>query len=263
MVVRGLASILLLYAVVPRAYADTYGLPPCTAFEREWKIQETALKGPNTVVIRSPNEWRTLWREHTRQTQEIPAIDFEQFMVVGIAGGEKEGLRAIYRIELDDPANPTELLVRVARDSALCQRPQSHTIKGARLHLVAIGKSALPVRFVLDDMVDGDLFGIAGGIEETVLGRIAGPGPGERSTLRADYREQAEKLARGSLTETEITAAKKALWPGTYGDRYPQLWSVIDVRRVDEKWTVHYDEFRFEVDVATGKVSRLNSLPDE
>ena len=260
------APLLLLWSLMPSAHADTYGLPPCTTFEMEWKMNQTALEAPQFFIIRSQSAWQAFWKKaFAEEHNDPPAVDFQKMMVVGIAPKGHAGIRAvyysaIYRIELDDAVKPTELLVRVSVDSASCQQPKPGTIiQGARLHLVAIGKSALPVRFILDEPEDGGMFGMNGGVSETVLGQVAGLELEKPAVLRADYREQAEKLARDSFTETEIAAAKKALWPKPFGDRYPQLWSIIDVRRLDDKWNIRYDNFHFEVDVATGKTSRLES----
>ena len=274
------ASILLLWSLMPAAYADTFGLPPCTAFETEWKTNETTLEVPQFFTIRSQNEWQDFWKKaFAEEKNDPPAVNFKKMMVVGIVPKGHAGIRweadpvtkestqipavyypAIYRIELDDAVKPTELLVRISLDSTSCQQPKPGTLtQGARLHLVVIGKSALPVRFILDEAEDGGMFGRNGGVTETTLGQVMGLELEKQAVLRADYREQAEKLVRDSFTETEIAAAKKALWPKPFGDRYPQLWSIIDVRRLDDKWNIRYDNFHFEVDVATGKTSRLES----
>src|SRR5262249_43304647 len=153
----------------------------------------TGLAGEQVLVARSAEEGTALWKKHAPKDREAPAVDFDRWMVVGITTPAGRTTRAIYRIELDDAARPTELLVRVASDDAICQKPRNVRIKGANVHLVATGKSALPVRFIKDDMVDGGLFGINGGVDEHLLGNVPGIKP-DAGKAKAAYREQAEQL---------------------------------------------------------------------
>jgi hypothetical protein len=225
-------------------------------FERQWKSDETALKGPEAVVARSAEEWSALWKKHAPKDQEAPAVKFDQWMIVGVWTPSDRQRRAIYRIELNDASMPKELIVRVAHQEAICQKPKRKTIQGARFHLIATGKSALPVRFIEDAMVDGPLFGLNGGVDEKVLGNApAANFPPEKA--KAATREQAERLVRSSLKAEEIQQLKKGIWPGTFGERYPQLWSVIQVRREERTWHIEYDGQKFEVDVERGTVERV------
>lgn len=250
-----LAGLVTLF-VVEVARADTYGLPPFTAFEQEGKAQETALDGAQVLVARSAEEWSALWKKHAPKDQEAPAVNFGQRMVVGVCTPAGQQHRAIYRIELDDASQPNELVVRVAHDQAICQKPKEKTIQGARLHWVATGLSRLPIRFVQDEMVAGPLFRQNGGVEEKLLGQVPAPTtPAGKD--KAATREQAEKLVRSSVTAEEIRQLKRDIWPGTFGDRYPQLWSIIDVKRDERAWHIEYDGQKFRVDVATGAVERL------
>lgn len=248
--------ILVAFLAPVAVQADTYGLPPATEFEKEWRADKTALKGPEIILARSAAEWAALWKRHAPEDKEPPAVDFRTQMVVGVATPACQMPRAVYRVELDDAAAPKELLVRVTTDDAICQKPRNVRIKGARLHLAVTPKSALPVRFIQDGMVDGRVFGLAGGVDKTALGRIAGLKANAGKT-RAAYREQAEKLVRNSLKDAEVTRLKKRLWPGTFGDRYPQLWSVVRVRRLPRYWTIEYDGLAFRVEVRTGAVTRI------
>ncbi|OAI48232.1 hypothetical protein AYO44_07675 [Planctomycetaceae bacterium SCGC AG-212-F19] len=122
--------------------------------------------------------------------------------------------------------------------------------------MVAIGRSSLPVRFVQDSMVDGALFRQDGGVEEKLLGQVPAPTIPPKKD-KAATREQAEKLVHSSLTAEEIRQLKQGIWPGTFGGRYPQLWSIIDVKRDERAWHIEYDGYKFRVDVGTGTVERL------
>ena len=237
------------------ARADTYGLPPPTEFEKEWRADRTALKGQEVLVARSAEEWAALWKKHAPDDKESPAVDFRTQMVVGVATPAGQIPRAVYRVELDDAAAPKELLVRVTADEAISQKPRNVRIKGARVHLAVTPRSALPVRFIEDTMVDGGVFGLNGGVDEKPLGRVGGLAM-DAGKAKAAYREQAERLVRGSLKKAEVARLKRGVWPGTFGNRYPQLWSVVRVRRLPRYWTVAYDGLSFRVDVRTGEVTR-------
>ena len=77
-----------------------------------------------------------------------------------------------------------------------------------------------------------------------------------RSDDAARFREEAEKLALDSLTDEEIKAAKRQLWPGKVGEEYPQLWSVIQVERLPGSWRIVYDGVALRVAVSDGTVTR-------
>ena len=256
--INPLRSFLLLAALAaasPAAgRADTYGLPPYTEFEREWRLDDAAMQGPDVLIARTPDEWAALWKKLDPKAKDAPPVDFERWMVVGVVTPAGKPGRAVYRVELDDAARPKEARVRVAADGAICQKPKNLTIKGSRVHLVATGASALPVRFVEDAEVDGGAFGLSEGTDQTPLGTTPGV---ESPPLKgkAAYREQAERLVRESLTAEQVTRLRKGVWPGTFGERYPQPWSVIQVRRGVDGWAVEYDGLRFTVDGETGKVA--------
>ena len=244
------------------SHADTYGLPPFTEFEKEWRLDDAAVKGPEPLIARTPDEWAALWKRLDPKAEEAPAVDFSRWMVVGVVTPAGKPGRAVYRVELDDAAHPKDLRVRVAPDGAVCQKPRSVVIKGARVHLVATGVSALPVRFVEDAEVDGGVFGLNEGTDQTPLGTAPGV---ESPPLKgkAAYREQAERLVRESLTAEEVERLRKGVWPHALGERYPQPWSVIQVRRSVDGWTVEYDGRRFTVDAATGEVAAAKPAGEE
>lgn len=235
---------------------DTYGLPPFTPVELEWKFDKANVEGPGVVCARTKKEWAVVWDRYAPKGDTLPEVDFERLMVVGIVGGKADPSRAVYRIELDDAVNPSLLMVRCSEHSANSLKPKVTTIIGAKLHLVATARSALPVRFVIDSMVDGRLFSLAGGVDETPLGTVEGfsiPTKAEGVL----FREEAEKRVRASLKDAEVTELKKELRHLAFGDRYPQLWSCVSVRRGKTSWTIEYDRVKFEVDVLSGQVRRL------
>ncbi|HZU97156.1 MAG TPA: hypothetical protein VFF73_10705 [Planctomycetota bacterium] len=235
--------------------ADTYGLPPSTDFEQEWRADETAYVGSSFVAARTADEWTAFWKKHDPGAA-VPSVDFERSTVVGVVRSASEARLAIYRVELDDVAAPKELVVRTAAGGSLCQKPKSHDLKASRVHLVRVPRTALPIRFVVDGMEDGAMFHWNGGVEEKTLGTIAGVPRAETKWPRAGFREEAEHLAWMALGKDEIEAAKTKLWPGVHGTRYPQLWSVIDVKLEGDRWEIVYDGVKLAVDRDSGKVAR-------
>jgi len=235
---------------------DTFGLPPFTPLEQEWKFDKTKVEGPGVVCARSREEWAAAWGRYVPGSDPLPEVDFERFMVVGIVGGKGDLSRAIYRIELDDAANPAVLMVRCAAHSEVSSKPKETTIAGAKLHLGVTGKSALPVRFAIDKSVDGMVFHEAGGVDEAPLGNAEGLSiPSKAEGIL--FREDAEKRVRASMKDTEVRDLKRELGHLAFGARYPELWSVVSVRRGKNTWAIEYDRVKFEVDVLSGKVRRL------
>jgi hypothetical protein len=52
------------------------------AFTDVARGSSSALDEPRTVVVRTADEWRTLWTSHT--TAPLPRVDFSRLMVVGV-----------------------------------------------------------------------------------------------------------------------------------------------------------------------------------
>ena len=245
------------------ALADTLGLPPITPFEKEWRLHQGKLAGPRLLVVRSAKEWAELWKQHAPGDAGPPAVDFASHMVVGIVGARGKPLRCIYRIKLDDPATPTEFRVHISHDSAISQWPKTVHLKGARVHLVATGKSALPVRFIQDDMVDAGVMSLtctareggrtvqyAEGVRQSTLGRAAGARDAAKDKRPAAYREQAEQAVQAFLAKHRRAGRKVAARPGGM----PSLWRILEVYRTPTEWHVRYGDRRFRVAVDTGEV---------
>jgi hypothetical protein len=61
--------------------------------------QRSGIRDRKLVVVRTPAEWKALWRAHRSQgTQPVPAIDFQTEMVVAVFAGEKS--TGGYRVEI-------------------------------------------------------------------------------------------------------------------------------------------------------------------
>lgn len=237
------------------ARADTIGLPPNMDFEREWKSDVTSLEGTQLLAIRTAEQWAALWKKHAPKDKEPPAVDFDRWMVVGIATPAPKDPHQIYRIELDNAAKPKSLQIRVAT-YGVSFRPKHVEIKGVKIHLVLTGKSALPVEFIEDAQVDAGAGWITDYVDQKALGKVAGIKP-LAGAGRAGYREDAEQLIAATLTPAEIVKLRTQMRSRTSsGKRYPELWSVIDVRRDEKSWEINYDGLRFAVDVQTGQVIR-------
>ena len=209
------ATLLAVHLASASASADTIGLPPQTPFEKSWKFDKSELKGPRYVVVRTQKQWEALWKEHDPNSKSAPTVDFERLMVVGFVVGEKEKQKCVYRIELDNAAEPTLLDVRVSLDGGITQVPKHTRLKGAEAHFVVTPKSALPVRFRCDVMVDAGVNTLIGprtysngrtqfalgGVEFFELENVKGLELTEEVEQAAEYREQAEKAVAGCYKE--------------------------------------------------------------
>src|SRR5215475_11340248 len=101
-------SLVVIAVLAGPASADTLGYPPCTAVSARWSAAGSGATS-GVYVARDNVAWRELWKR-TGKTEAAPAVDFATQMVVGIE--TSKGDRSIYRVELDDAAKPTELVVR-------------------------------------------------------------------------------------------------------------------------------------------------------
>jgi len=235
---------------VRTAVADTLGLPPCTPFARQWKLATAPPAARSVLAVRDARAWRRLWRSMRRAA---PALDFSRQMVVGVVARPRAKL-VIYRVQVDNPKKPGRLEVRVAEKSAFCKMKVGPP--GARLHLAAVPRSALPVWFVRDRMIDGGLFGVHNeGTSEHELGRLPGAAR-PRGARPVVLREDAERRAFATLSAKEV--AKLKLGPlGRPMRRVLHPWVRLQVKRGNTSWQIRYGSIGLKVDVATGKVARL------
>lgn len=242
-VVAGLAA----FAV----HADTFGYLCATLFERE--VALPLGRGESRVVVaRSPDEWSAAFGKAGGAGTALP-VDFERDMVVGVVNGQGED-RVVYRIQLDRGADPRALEVHLGTSDAPKWAGSTHPRVGA--HFVVTPRSALPVRFVMDEMVDVMMFGMTNtgeGVESREVAVVAGS-RGEAAG-RAALREDAERAVVAALTPAE--RAKLLRGPiDTLLARIPHGWMHLEVARLADRWSIRYDDLAFEVDVATGKVTR-------
>ena len=247
-----LLALAVLLGAATSARADTLGLLPCTANAGEHAIAKA--KGPARVVVaRTAAAWTAAWQA-AGGAGKAPEVDFERELVVGVVSAAKAP-HVIYRIQLDSAVAPTALEVHASGSDAPCgQSARTRASTGA--HFVVTPRSALPVHFVLDEMIDGRMF-VADpkteGVGTTDLGTL--PAGGATGGGKAANREDAEHAVVAVLTATE----KAALAIGPLArpmQRLPHGWTRLDVVREQERWAIRYDALAFTVDVATGKVAR-------
>lgn len=238
-------ALLALLLGATAARADTLGLLPCTAAAGEAVVAKPKGK-PRIVVAHTTDEWRAAWTAAGGAGAPL-AVDFERHVVVGLVTAEKD---VIYRIELDSAVAPRALHVRVGAADAPCGGGRTRAAAGA--HFVVTPRTALPVRFLHDDMIDGRMFVAdpAGeGVGTTELGTVAAV------ASKGLNREDAEHAVVGALTAAEKT--KLATGPLDRPlARLPHGWTRLAVAREKDRWTVAYDDLAFTVDATTGAVRR-------
>jgi hypothetical protein len=235
----------MLFAGTAPARADTLGLPPAQEFLWQESVKLSKLPQENAHLARNRREWRALWKQLRGAKAVAPQLDFHRVMVVGVVA-KRDQTVSIYRIAVEGSDSSPELVV--------------HTTPGARqparIHLVATPQSLLPIRFVVDTMVDGRiaLGGHGEGFDSATLATIKARARPASAAVAA-YREDAETRVRKSLTAAQIAQARSEL-PVSYGKRYPEPWSEVEVRREPKAWRIIYDGMSFRVDVASGDLSK-------
>jgi hypothetical protein len=230
--------------------ADTLGYLRCTPTATEFTIANP--RGVARVVVaRTQSEWRDAWKD--AGSTAASDVDFDQRMVVGVVNGAKDN-RVVYRIQLDDAAHPKALEVHLGSGDAPCGN--LHTRKQTGAHFVVTPRSALPVHFVRDEMVDARVFAFTNtgeGVESKDLGTIAANVV--KTTAKAALREDAESAVAAALSATD----RKKLLVGPLGGsmrRVPHGWTELGVTLDKGRWTIKYDDLVFEVDAATGRVTK-------
>jgi hypothetical protein len=246
-----LAAGVLLAMLAEAAVGDTLGYLPATRFADQVTIARS--KGPTRVSdARNQQEWSAAWKA-AGGTGTAKAVDFERQMVVGVVNGRGED-RVIYRIQLDSGDDPRFLEVHLGVGGAYTREGATPRLAGAQF--VVTPRSALPVRFVYDEMVDGGVFGMTNteeGVESHEVAAIAGVRV--EAAGKAPLREEAERAVVAALSAAE----RKKLLRGPMDQpmkRFPHGWTRLDVVRLADRWTIRYDDLAFEVDVATGDVTR-------
>ncbi len=105
----------------------------------EWLGASSGIVQPRTVVIRTGNEWKTLWQEHSHSVP--PRVDFDQQMVIGIFGGEKH--TSGYNLEIVSISEGAAELVVSYREGP----PSLAQVMTQPYVLRVVPKSNLPFRF--------------------------------------------------------------------------------------------------------------------
>jgi hypothetical protein len=146
-------SLVALAFLVSTARADTLGYLRVTPFAGEYVVDKPKTAA-RVVVARTAAEWRAAWTQ-TGGTGPAAPVDFDRHMIVGVVNGPKDD-RVIYRIQLDDAANPNTLEVHLGFGDAPTWSGRTRKKTGA--HFVVTPRSGLTVRFVMDAMVDGGMF---------------------------------------------------------------------------------------------------------
>jgi hypothetical protein len=231
------------------AAADTFGYPVCSKLNGQFS-SERARGETRGVVARTQAQYEQLVAPN--EVAKLARVDFTRDMVVGVVS-EPGHERVVYRVELDDAANPSALVVRLASPNAPCKG--GRTPARARTHLVIVPRSGLAVRFVIDDMIDGRVFNERNeGVDSKVLTIVPAP-ESAASNGKAPNREDAERAAVAALTAAE--RERLAMGPrGGKMQRVPHSWTNTVISRDEKVWHVSYDDVSLDVDVATGNVTR-------
>lgn len=237
------------------AHASTMGLLGCTKPVAAFSAGATA-KAPGVFVAHDAKELAAAWRQYGMPGSAPSTIDYATHMVVGVANPGKTD-RVIYRIELDNAAAPTALLVRLAPPNSPCGGSE-RTPTEKRVHAVVTPRTALPVKFVVDAMIDGRMYvadAKSEGVETTDLATVAAVALPATVAGKATTREAAEKLAIAALAADEKT--KLVVGPlDRKLARIPHGWTKLAVATDPTTWTISYDTITFKIDRATGAVTR-------
>jgi hypothetical protein len=232
-------------------HADTLGLLRCTKGV-EYSSTKAVKGKAKALVARDAKQLADTWRL-AAMAGKAPKLDFAREMVVGVTG---DPTLVVYRVQLDNAANPSALEVHLGPPDSPCGNSE-RTAKEARAHLVVTPRSDLPVSFVIDTMIDGRIYATSGGegVSSSPLVTLGGAKLGITKD-KAPTREAAERLASDALTNPEKVKLLKGPLDRTMG-RIPHGWTNVAVA-LDDKgvWTVAYDDLKLFVDRATGKVTR-------
>jgi hypothetical protein len=105
----------------------------------------SGIADPREVVVRSEQEWKTLWRQHAPSVPLPPPVDFTKEIVVGVFAGQRP--TAGYRVEIfrvERESRGLSVVYRVegpAKDAMLAQ------MLTQPFKLVRLPGLGLPVRF--------------------------------------------------------------------------------------------------------------------
>jgi hypothetical protein len=106
-----------------------------------WSGQDSRISFFRTAVITTAADWTVLWRAHV--TSPAPAVDFEQWMVVGLFAGNRPDLQGISIVAVQ--TLPDQVLVTYQEIPLIPQRGDPAKITPYTLRSIA--KTSLPIHF--------------------------------------------------------------------------------------------------------------------
>jgi hypothetical protein len=120
-----------------------------SAILREWKGLYGGLATPADKVIRTQEEWTTLWRQtHASQVPPpgAPKVDFATEMVIAVFMGQRP--TGGYALTIEDVAFGDKEIRVTVREQAPPPDAITAQVLTQPFHMVVVKKSALPVKFV-------------------------------------------------------------------------------------------------------------------
>lgn len=110
----------------------------------EWRGTESGLRKYRTYILRNSDEWQKAW-EGIGSGDPLPDIDFNQFMVVGIATGQTH--QRGQGLELMGTRVTSDAMVIYYRDAVDMFRKTPTASAYTPYHFKVVPKSTLPVEF--------------------------------------------------------------------------------------------------------------------
>jgi hypothetical protein len=105
---------------------------------------QSGVEEARQVVVRTPEEWKALWKEHA-PNQPMPAVDFMESMVIGVFLGSRN--TAGYRVTITGIERDGAIVLVTYRD----ERPGARDILAQVItfphHLVRVERIAGEVKF--------------------------------------------------------------------------------------------------------------------
>ncbi len=110
--------------------------------------EDSGIRTPIQVVVRTPAAWRALWQKHTsgQPQSALPTIDFSRDMVVAVFAGDVPPFTRASILRISREGSRLTALVRIAqaRPGPVPTEPGNVT----PYHIVRLPRSGLPVVFV-------------------------------------------------------------------------------------------------------------------
>jgi hypothetical protein len=99
--------------------------------QRVFTTQESGFDQPHRLVIRTPNEWQSVWQQVTRGNQQsslLPAVDFRQSMIILAATGRRNtGGHEIKIVDMSHSQGGLAVIVQTIAPGANCMTIQALT----------------------------------------------------------------------------------------------------------------------------------------